>query len=496
MMPIPDSQHVNGVEVAFGVSHWEHYQNRCVKRGKDTGIDTASLTKAIRDSLRNKMSLSRSPMIRTVQNPSPSKGSCSNHHTASPKVPLTTDHPSICDVHFASSGTSGVVDLGASQTVIGSKQVVELLEGLPKDLRQQVRREPCHLVVRFGNHQTLTSKQALMFPLHDQWFRVAVVPGPTPFLLSSTFLNQIRAVIDTEAGTLWSKMLKKQLVLERTSKNLLLMDINQLWEPTATPCLTTPVGSDEFQNHAVETPCRDVVLENQLEEQNFQPSNLAMSTGISGAMRLSMDSHDHAQVSQSDREKSDLSSSELCDRFPSCKSNDQLGLAVQGFQQSQQGCQPDSQSGSLESHDIERVREREDRLWGSQEGSEVQGCFSGRAMDGIHPHQVREEQQAGALDVCPLRVSSNEARPDSGDKECQGGSPDSVRASNSPVRRVDRAPRPRNHEHDLMPPSRTCGGHGNAAPGNQNLAHRMGQVEMMMQEVLEHLRRSSVKTEN
>ena len=31
---------------------------------------------------------------------------------------------------------------------------------------------------------------------------------------------------------------------------------------------------------------------------------------------------------------------------------------------------------------------------------------------------------------------------------------------------------------------------------NQNLAHRMGQVEMMMQEVLDHLRRSSVKTEN
>ena len=98
-------------------------------------------------------------MIRPVQNPSPSKGSCPNHHTASPKVPLTTtEHPSICDVHFASSGTSGVVDLGASQTVIGSKQVVELLEGLPKDVRQRIRREPCHLVFRFGNHQTLTQQ--------------------------------------------------------------------------------------------------------------------------------------------------------------------------------------------------------------------------------------------------------------------------------------------------------------------------------------------------
>ena len=201
--------------------------------------------------------------------------------------------------------------MGASQTVIGSKQVVELLEGLPKEIRQQVRREPCHLVFRFGNHQTLTSKQALLFPLHDQWFRIAVVPGPTPFLLSSTFLNQIRAVIDTEAGTLWSKMLKKQLVLERTSKNLFLMDVNQLWEPTATACLTTSVGSDEFQNHAAETRCRDVHLGNQLERKDSQPSCLVMSKGIPGAMRLSTDTHDHAQDARSDREKSDLSSRAL-----------------------------------------------------------------------------------------------------------------------------------------------------------------------------------------
>eukprot|EP00435_Cladocopium_sp_Y103_P041412 s1200_g11.t1 len=34
---------------------------------------------------------------------------------------------------------SGVVDLGASQTVIGSKQVVELLDGLPSSVRQRIR---------------------------------------------------------------------------------------------------------------------------------------------------------------------------------------------------------------------------------------------------------------------------------------------------------------------------------------------------------------------
>ena len=95
-------------------------------------------------------------------------------------------------------------------------------------------------------------------------------------------------------------------------------------------------------------------------------------------------------------------------------------------------------------------------------------------MDRIHPHQVREERQAGAHDVCPIRVPSNEARFDSGDKECQRGQQDPVRASDSPFRCVDRAPRPRANEHDLMPPSRTCGGHGNAAPGEPELGTSHG----------------------
>ena len=221
-------------------------------------------------------------------------------------------------------------------------------------------------------------------------------------------------------------MLKKQLVLERTSKNLFLMDVNQLWEPTATACLTTSVGPDVVQNHAAEKPCRVVHLGDQLEGKGSEPSCHVMSQGIPGATRLSTDTHDHAQVSQGNREKSDLSSSEPCDRVPSCNSND------------------------------------------------VQGCFLGRSMDRIYPHQVRKERQAGAQDVCSIRVPTNEARPDSGGKECQRGPQDPVRASDSPFRCVDRAPRPGAHEHDLMPPSRTCGGHGNAAPGEPELGTSHG----------------------
>ena len=65
------------------------------------------------------------------------------------------------------------------------------------------------------------------------------MPGKTPFLLSSSFLKGIGAVIDTDQGTMWSKVLKKELVVERSSKNLFLMDINQLWK--------TPTSEQQIQ---------------------------------------------------------------------------------------------------------------------------------------------------------------------------------------------------------------------------------------------------------
>lgn len=153
----------------------------------------------------------------------------------------TTEDADVC---FVSTGTIGVVDLGASQTVMGDQQLKEFLQNLPTSVRSKVRRSSCDIVFRFGNHQTLTSKHSLLLPLQDQWIRIAIVKGRTPFLLSSTFLRGIKAIIDVEEGTLWSKMLNRQLVIERTSKSLFMLDINQLWqEPIMAVQSTSAVGS-------------------------------------------------------------------------------------------------------------------------------------------------------------------------------------------------------------------------------------------------------------
>ena len=56
-----------------------------------------------------------------------------------------------CDAYFATTGATGIVDLGASQTVVGEHQVKELLSSLPEEIKHQVQRTSCHLTFRFGN---------------------------------------------------------------------------------------------------------------------------------------------------------------------------------------------------------------------------------------------------------------------------------------------------------------------------------------------------------
>ena len=95
-------------------------------------------------------------------------------------------------VLFASHGSYGVADLGASKTVIGSQLVGELIRHLHPSIQSQLYRCPCHVNFRFGNQATLSSQEALVIPLSSQLhLKVAVVPGATPFLLSNALLRTL-----------------------------------------------------------------------------------------------------------------------------------------------------------------------------------------------------------------------------------------------------------------------------------------------------------------
>ena len=102
------------------------------------------------------------------------------------------------DIMFATHDTWGILDTGATKTVMGSEHLKEFLDVLQPEIKKQVKRCPCEVVFRFGNQGTLKSSQALVIPVGGMWLKIAVVQGSTPFLISNTLLRALGALIDTQ----------------------------------------------------------------------------------------------------------------------------------------------------------------------------------------------------------------------------------------------------------------------------------------------------------
>ena len=138
-------------------------------------------------------------------------------HTV-PRVPaevkptiLMSEQPESATACFASHGSHGILDLGASKTVIGSQHLGELIRSLDPDIRQKLSKCPCKIVFKFGNQSTLTSSEALVVPIGSLRLKVAVVPGGTPFLISNTLMRTLRATIDCATQTLSSAQMSKPI---------------------------------------------------------------------------------------------------------------------------------------------------------------------------------------------------------------------------------------------------------------------------------------------
>lgn len=74
---------------------------------------------------------------------------------------------------FVSHGSFGIVDLGASQTVIGEHQVNEVIQQLPKST--PVREVSCSTVFRFGNSSTDSTRTLLCQDLHRAFENAVLV---------------------------------------------------------------------------------------------------------------------------------------------------------------------------------------------------------------------------------------------------------------------------------------------------------------------------------
>ena len=101
------------------------------------------------------------------------------------------------NVFFASHGSYGIVDLGASQSVIGQRQLAQVLASFQPEIRAQIRETSCDTVFRFGNSSTVHCRKALLIPLGRWFVKLCIVPSDTPFLLSNNMFRTLGAQINT-----------------------------------------------------------------------------------------------------------------------------------------------------------------------------------------------------------------------------------------------------------------------------------------------------------
>ena len=297
---------------------------------------------------------------------------------------------------FATTQTTGILDLGASQTVMGQhqvNQVTEFLANLPTSVRELVQERPVNMSFRFGNNSLVPCRRALFVPVDRFWIKIAIVETQTPFLISNSVCRSLGAVIDTNRQSIFFKVLNCELPLELSSKRLFMLDFCAL-TACRPPQLMT---SDESAKHRL--IAADTILHSQevdptqsdhalvserdpqFEVSGAKVNSLSNQTDIkretlSGYQHVMTESRTQESCSKSDRfQQPDrtIRTRPSCDVSPTVVSNQCHVQARPSVPLRCNQCPADSgNSGDRpQEDDLRGLGMSDSVVWRSQEGSEV-----------------------------------------------------------------------------------------------------------------------------
>ena len=158
---------------------------------------------------------------------------------------------------------SGIINTGASKSVIGEKSVSALLASLKPEHQKLVKWQGSETVFGFGNNGDLKSLGAIYVPFGTKWFRLEVVQGWTPFFISNAFLRFLGADLLVSKSVLRVPMWKCDVRLCRNSKGLVTASLKELIEavcdmegqPCSEEVITWASSSNVNQNLSREVDC-------------------------------------------------------------------------------------------------------------------------------------------------------------------------------------------------------------------------------------------------
>ena len=160
-------------------------------------------------------------MIPPSMKPEPLSRSHADSDLGSPPVNEET-------AQFVSQGAEGIVDLGASLSVIGESQFQELCNHLPLEFQKSMKTAPCDISFRFGNNSTVRGKKAVYLPLGQWWMKLIVVPSHTPFLIANSMFRTLGAIINTNKQEIYFQKLRCTVPMSLSDRRLFMLDLVEL----------------------------------------------------------------------------------------------------------------------------------------------------------------------------------------------------------------------------------------------------------------------------
>ena len=160
------------------------------------------------------------------------------------------EHPE--QAMFVGRAETAILDTGASKTVAGQVNFDRFVQQLSKSVRDRIHKAPSGTVFRFGNNGTLPSLYAAFVPFGKKWFKIEVVAGQTPFLLSNAVMRQMKCQLNFEEDTLWIPEYHRSLKLSVGVKGLYHVDVVALLEMDGSESAllevdTTPEANPQHQ---------------------------------------------------------------------------------------------------------------------------------------------------------------------------------------------------------------------------------------------------------
>ena len=234
------------------------------------------------------------------------------------------------------SGT-GIIDTGASKSVIGEKRVSALLTTLKAEHREMVKWKESETVFRFGNNGVLKSVGALFVPFGKQWMKIEVVRGTTPFLISNAFLHALGADVLVSKSCLEVSSWGKSVTLTRNAKGLFIVKLSDLIDAASMRS-----NSEKFEevitlaSSRIENRSREVYCTHKQQQQPNTMSSTSSTTATAAVAQPQVDREPDRLQSQSALSQADSHDSSKC-----------LGNAISGTPDRDARCDAVRRSGCL-----------------------------------------------------------------------------------------------------------------------------------------------------